>query len=145
VIRAAEPRDLEAIQVLLQASDLPFADLTPAHLATFWVSEDDADGVDGAVGLEVFESAALLRSLVVAEGARGQRLGSRLVGVATREASALGVSELFLLTTTAVSFFSGLGFDRVERASAPGDVQSTSEFAALCPDSATCMRCGVGV
>jgi hypothetical protein len=50
-IAAAQPDDLPAIRALLAASGLPEADLTSAHLGSFWVLRDAA-GLAAVVGLE---------------------------------------------------------------------------------------------
>ena len=50
-----------------------------------------------------------------------------------------GISSLFLLTTTAESFFRRLGYERVPREDAPPEVQNTSEFSDICPVSSAFM------
>ncbi|WP_228434553.1 hypothetical protein [Natrarchaeobaculum aegyptiacum] len=50
------------------------------------------------------------------------------------------VDALYLLTTTAVDFFAARGYDEIDRADAPDAIRNTTEFADLCPSSATCMR-----
>lgn len=57
-----------------------------------------------------------------------------------KQAAARDVTELYLLTTTAESFFADLGFDRIQREDTPPAIQQTSEFHDLCPETATCMR-----
>jgi amino-acid N-acetyltransferase len=56
-----------------------------------------------------------------------------------RVAEERALAAVYLLTTTAPEYFAELGFSRVERASAPEAMQSSSEFASICPASATCM------
>jgi amino-acid N-acetyltransferase len=46
---------------------------------------------------------------------------------------------MFLLTTTAETFFERRGYRRVDRSQAPLAIQSTSEFASLCPASSAFM------
>jgi amino-acid N-acetyltransferase len=136
---AAEPVDLTAIRALLTANGLPSADLTPAHLGSFWV-ERDAAGLVGVVGLEPRGRAALLRSLAVRVDARGRGLGAALLGRAEAQARAVGVETLHLLTTTAERFFAARGYAPAPRDEAPPEIQATAEFAGLCPSTSVCMR-----
>lgn len=109
--------------------------LSPAQPA-----ERGPDGaVSGAVGLEVYGSQGLLRSLCVKPEERGKRTGARLVEAVTAEAMAAGISELYLLTTTADQYFERHGFARVERASVDGPVLKSIEFASACPKTAVVM------
>ncbi len=130
--------DLRAVTALLDEAGLPHADLTPAHLAHFRVLRD-GDALVGVVGLEVCGEAALLRSLAVAPGRRGEGLGGRLVDVAEAHARTLGVDTLYLLTTTAAAFFAARGYAVTDRAAVPDAIAATAEFAAMCPASAVCM------
>jgi len=136
---SAQPADLPAIRALLTASGLPSADLTPAHLASFWI-ERDAAGLVGVVGLEPRGRAALLRSLAVRADARGRGLGGALLGQAEAQARAIGVETLHLLTTTAERFFAARGYAVAPRGAAPPEIQATAEFAGLCPSTSVCMR-----
>jgi amino-acid N-acetyltransferase len=134
MIEAAQPVDLPAIRALLASSGLPNADLTPAHLGSFWV-ERDAAGLVGVVGLEPRGRAALLRSLAVRPEARGSGLGAALLARAEAEAGAAGIATLHLLTTTAEKFFAARGYAVAPRDAAPREIQATAEFAGLCPSS----------
>jgi amino-acid N-acetyltransferase len=123
---------------LLLSQGLPTADITDEHLAHFFFV--DADGSPaGLVGLELYGPAALLRSLVVGENARGNGLGSTLVRHAEQYAVTTGVRTLYLLTTTADRFFQRLGYERIERSQAPTSIKETREFASLCPASSAFM------
>lgn len=64
---------------------------------------------EGVVGLEVYGKVALLRSLAVSATSRGNGYGKDLVARAERYAQSLGVTEIYLLTTTAATFFEQLG------------------------------------
>lgn len=64
-VRPATPRHLVAIRRLLAASDLPLEDLTPSHLANFFVARKGSTLV-GVVGAELYDDVALLRSLATA-------------------------------------------------------------------------------
>lgn len=130
--------DLSGIQALLAACDLPYQDLTLAHLEHFWVTRE-GPRLTGVVGLEVIGDIGLLRSLAIAEGDRGQGIGGQLTGKAEDYARARGVQALYLLTTTASDFFARRGYQPTERAAAPAPLQETAEFQSLCPSTAVCM------
>ena len=135
-IRARPPRSTAA--ALLEAQGLPVSDITDEHLEHFFFVGSDGSPT-GLVGLEVYGSDALLRSLVVGENARGGGLGSNLVEHAERYAVTKGVRSLYLLTTTAEAFFKGLGYERIDRSQAPTSLKRTREFAGLCPASSAFM------
>jgi amino-acid N-acetyltransferase len=136
--RASTAADFLPVRDLLAAAHLPVEDLRSAPGLRFWVAQDD-DHIVGAIGLESFGPAALLRSLVVAPSHRGQGLGSMLVATLEREARAHATEVLVLLTETAEAFFSRHGFEIIERDYAPDEVKLSAEFKSLCPASAVCM------
>src|SRR5262245_2888860 len=100
---------LPIIVELLRGSDLPAEDLSAAHLEHFFAC-GSADAPLGIVGLEVFGSSALLRSLVVRKAGRSHGLGSALVKHIEDYARKQHVKTLYLLTTTAEVFFERLGY-----------------------------------
>lgn len=133
--------DLAPIHVLLDAANLPSADIGAAQLAHFLVARStDSDELAGVVGLEPTAPVALLRSLAVAPSRRGAGVGAVLVAAIEALAAGQGINELVLLTTGAERFFARLGYSVIARADAPQVLQSTREFAELCPASAVCMR-----
>jgi amino-acid N-acetyltransferase len=91
----------------------------------------------GTVGLELFGSSALLRSLAVSPHARGSGLGAALVTHALAVARDRGVTMMYLLTTTAAPFFARAGFETIAREQAPAAIKSTAQFSGLCPSSST--------
>lgn len=136
ILRAARADDILQIVTLLSKDDLP-TDIED-HLDDFIVAENDGL-VIGAIGLEQDGTSGLLRSLVVAESARGQRLGHRLCNRLFERAAQLRLSQLYLLTTTARDFFLKLGFQQTERADVPEFIAQTREFRELCPGNADCL------
>jgi amino-acid N-acetyltransferase len=136
MIRGRPPRSTAV--ALLEAQGLPVADITDEHLEHFFFVGSDGSPT-GLVGLEVYGSEALLRSLVVDEKARGHRLGSSLVEHAEQYAVTKGVRSIYLLTTTAEAFFKRLGYERMDRSRAPSSIKRTPEFAGLCPASSAFM------
>jgi amino-acid N-acetyltransferase len=135
---ALRPQDTEAVARLLAACALPTDDLTPAHLRHFW-GYRDGDALVGVVGLEMYDRAALLRSLAVAPSHRGRGLGQDLVRRVEAYAEGQGVEEVYLLTTTAASFFGSRGYEVVPRDAAPASIRQTTEFTEMCPSQAVCM------
>lgn len=123
---------------LLQAQGLPVSDITDELLEHFFFIGSDGSPT-GLVGIEIHGTDALLRSLVVAENARTRGVGSALVQHAEGYATSRQVSAMYLLTTTAEEFFQRRGYRRFERAQAPRAIQSTPEFAGLCPASSAFM------
>jgi arsenate reductase len=140
LIAPASSADLPAAMSLLDACGLPtegFAD----HLATALVARDGTSVVASAA-LELYDDAALLRSVAVARPYRGRGLGERIVRAALDMAARRGVVSVYLLTTTATQFFSRrLGFRPIARADVPDAVRVSAEFTRLCPDGAAAMTC----
>jgi amino-acid N-acetyltransferase len=98
----------------------------------------------GCAGLEVYGEFGLLRSVAVRESARNAGLGKTLVDSVASNARSRGLSELFLLTTTAQAFFERRGFQVVSRARGPVEVAESWEFRAGCPQTAIAMRFALG-
>lgn len=137
-LRQAVPADWIAVRHLLTDSGLPVEDLGPDSLGSFLVAEDGKDIV-GLIGLEVFGTTGLLRSLVVAGVARRTGLGGKLVGSLESAAQTAGIEELWLLTIDAEKFFQRQGFTIVDREVVPDSIRATDEFGELCPSTAFLM------
>ena len=121
---------------LLASAQLPTEDLTAAHCEHFFFA-GTREAPTALVGLELFDGVALLRSLVVAQQARGT--GTALVRHAEAYARERGVHTIYLLTTTAERFFERRGFARTDRGSAPPAIRATREFAGICPATSSFM------
>jgi amino-acid N-acetyltransferase len=135
--RPARSEDLEAASELLKAAGLPldgFAD----HL-THPVIAMRSERMVGVVELEVYGSAALLRSLV-APSERGMGLGERLTTEALSLARGRGARDVYLLTETAERFFPRFGFAAQDRGLAPEALRESAEFRTACPASAVMMH-----
>ena len=126
--------ELDQILSLLAESGLPVSDISRAHLPLFFGIQSDS-GLIAVIGLELFGTVGLLRSLAVSKACRGQRFGRQLVDFAEHYAAECGAETLFLLTTTAAVFFQQLGYNQVARADVPHAIRSTSQFSSLCPAS----------
>lgn len=126
---------MTAIEALLRANELPIADLGQLTSDNF-LFMGDAKSPVGVIGLEVFGTAGLLRSLVVSDASRGQGYAKALVTALELKALRAGVQDLFLLTETAARFFSNLDYSVMPRNNAPVVIKNTPEFSGLCPDDA---------
>lgn len=128
-----------ATKALLESCSLPTQDLTDKHFEHFIGCGNEEDPA-GVVGVEILGTEGLLRSLAVAEDARGSGCGRRLIQEAELYAASKGIHELYLLTNTAQPLFESVGYAAVSRDSAPPSVRATAEFSTVCPASATLMR-----
>ncbi len=134
-VHAVAPNDLRLIALLSDAG-LPTTDL--AEGTAEYVALGSPPLAFG--GIVYCGSAALLRSIVVANAARKTGKGAAVVAELLSRARARGVNDVWLLTETAEPFFATQGFARRPRSEAPGGVRETSQFAHLCPDSAVLMH-----
>ena len=137
-VRPGSPREFAAVKRLLLANSLP-VDGVPESLQNYLVAFD-GQKVIGAIGLEVFDDSALLRSAVVDDSARGTGLGAQLVEGALAKARVLRLRDVYLLTTTAEKYFPRFGFVPVPRETAPEDMRQSVEFTSACPASAVLMK-----
>jgi len=138
MIESATEHDLPEIRALLQQLHLPFAGVDE-HLPTMLVAKD-GEHVIGTAALELHTDGALLRSVAVAPHQQGKQLGHQLIDAALRMAAGRGASTVFLLTTTAESFFPKFGFEQIARDDVPASVRRSVEFESACPTSAIVMR-----
>ncbi len=138
-IRQATRDDYAAVERLLNAASLPVEGLDPT-LDDFFVAEQADQQVVGTIGLEPYGEAALLRSAAVAPAAQGVGVGEALVNRLSDHARTRGIRELYLLTTTALGYFTRFGFMRIDRADVPPAVRESVEFRESCPASAAAMR-----
>jgi amino-acid N-acetyltransferase len=139
-LRRATMADEPRVEALLTAADLPLDGVHEA-LDCFVVAEEGNDLV-GVAGIEECGKSganALLRSVAVKDSWRGRGLGRALVTSAIAVAEQRGARALYLLTTTADTYFPSFGFRATTRDAVPDDVKATKEFAGACPASATVM------
>jgi amino-acid N-acetyltransferase len=129
---------LAYVEALLDENELPSRDVRSKPDA-FYVARRGGERV-GVGGVEVHGTDGLLRSVVVERSARGRGYGTALCDALEAAAAAQGVGTLYLLTTTAAPFFAARGYAEIPRTEAPAAVRETTEFAELCPRSATCLR-----
>lgn len=141
-LRSAVDDDLDAVEQLLLASDLPIAGVAAA-LRDFVVAESH-DQLVGVAGLEVCHEHGLLRSTAVSPSWRDRGLGRQLVERVIANAEARDLRALYLLTTTAEHYFPSFGFVITTRDAVPEAVRETAEFKEACPASATVMCLTLG-
>jgi amino-acid N-acetyltransferase len=139
VVRPARQEDFEMIAGLLRGSSLPTIGVNE-HLDNFLVAEEKGR-VIGAIGLEVYDETALLRSAVVAAERRSSGIGSKLYDQLLLRARNLRIQRLVLLTNTAEEYFRRKGFRTVDQELITGPVTKSVEFTGACPSHAVCMVC----
>ncbi|MDB5135200.1 MAG: hypothetical protein JWP37_1803 [Mucilaginibacter sp.] len=128
----------ESIVAMLEAEKLPASDL-PATLENFLVVLQN-DEVIGVVGLEIYGDYGLLRSLAVSSAWRGHGIAGKLLDKIVALAHSKGLHHIYLLTETAPDYFSRKGYKKITRGDVPVEVQQSSEFSHVCPQSAIVMK-----
>lgn len=135
-LRPAGPEDMPAVIGLLTSMNLPLAGIDDTDLTVC-----EVDGAVAAVaGLQWHDREVLLRSVVVSRELRAHGLGRAVVNAVVDQARAHGAKQVFLLTTTARSYFEELGFELVDRAAVPPALHASPELAGACPATADVMR-----
>lgn len=123
----------------LVAAGLRDDDLREAGRQFFRFTDDGR--LIGFVGWETgTETEVLLRSLVVVPAQRGKGWGRAMAEWALTRLAELGFTDAYMLTTSIEALALRLGFNRLERASAPAWVRQTRQFATLCPASAVLLH-----
>lgn len=136
-INPVTQNDFSAAIRLLQQNNLPTEDITDATPLFTLYHEGTLIGV---VGLETSGEDGLLRSLCVDESKRTSGSGKQLVSFIENYAKSRGLKNLYLLTTTAAQFFTNRSYETIDRSTVPPSIKATSEFASVCPSSATVMK-----
>ena len=136
-LRAAAVSDLVSIETLLRVSNLPTAGAAE-HLTNFVVVVN-SQGLVACGGIEFHGNFALIRSIAVAEQARGAGVGKAIVSRLLAQCRSRAVEAVALLTTTAEDYFAKEGFMRVARNDVPHLLLASSQFQGVCPGSSTVM------
>lgn len=123
---------------LLERSKLPRAGVAD-HIESVLVAREGIR-IIGCVGVEIYGTAGLLRSVAVDIAHRGLGLGIQLTETALDLAKKRGVKTLYLLTETASDFFLRFGFKKISRAEVDRAVTGSAEFTGACPDTAVVLR-----
>jgi amino-acid N-acetyltransferase len=137
-ISSARAADLPGIKSLLMEAGLP-TDGVDDHWRTFLVARQ-GDEIVGCAGCEAYPVAALIRSVAIRPGLRGQGVGRKLVRHLLDRLTSQGLREFYLLTTTAESYFEQRGFRRIDRDEVHPQLLASRELQDACPSTAVCMR-----
>ena len=127
----------QQIEGLLTAEKLPSADL-PLDLRNFRVAIEN-DKVIGIAGIEIYGNYGLVRSLVTEPAYRGRGIAGKLLTEIEHTATVKNLKAVYLLTETAPEYFRARGYIQIMRAEVPAEVQQSSEFSFVCPQSAVVM------
>lgn len=138
VIRNIEKPELEKLVSLLTKNKLPVEDIGRQN-QIFWGKWRNTELI-GGIGLEEYGQSAILRSLVVDEHFRNHQLAHALYSELIDYAADKGIKNLYLLTQTAVGYFTKKGWQQTDREQVPQEIKASGEFANLCPASAVCMQ-----
>ena len=123
-------KDWPKIKTLLREAGLPYEDIKTPQLKHFLVIRD-GERISGVIGIELYGSAALLRSLAVAPNYRRFGFASNLLAKIEEHAKSKGAETLYLLTMTACGFFEKKGYRKIDRKAVPEAIHATSEFGGL--------------
>ena len=129
VLRFARPDDIPEIERLLAAEWLPPMAINE-FLDSFWVIESEGR-VAGAAGIEVYDEAAVLRSVVVAPELRGTGEGDHLVRTGLEYAREHGAKRVYLFTMHAAPFFARYGFEPVTTDDFEAAVRNSWQYVGL--------------
>ena len=133
-----QARHLAAVQKLLAENHLPLDGLEMSLDDAFVTTHNGS--VIGAITMERYDHAGLIRSFVVAGGWRGWSVGKALGGALLNHAGATGIREIYLLTTTIKELAAHAGFRQIQREQVPETVRQSVEFRLNQCDSAAVMK-----
>ena len=137
-VRPAVKNDLAEISSFLEANGLPASGVEKC-VESFVVAENKTGSWVGIAGLEVYGRSGLLRSVAVDKRFRGMGQGRALVDAVLRNAKSKNIEMVYLLTDDAEQYFTGLGFEVVDREDVDEAVKASVEFGDMCA-SAVAMR-----
>lgn len=135
-ISASDP----SLVAALRDGHLPTDDIEAPGRHFFAFLDFSSGEVIGYLGWEEVSEAALLRSLVVLPEYRRRGRAEKMTEIMLEMLANIGISDCYLLTTTAEKFAERLGFTRIDSATAPEAVRASRQFAELCPSSAALMH-----
>ena len=136
IISATDHR--QSVITLLSAENLPTDDL-PQTLENFLACLNDGI-VTSVVGVEIYGNYGLLRSLVVKPALRSIGIADKLIKQLEIRANSKALKAIYLLTETAPDYFAGKGYEKINRNDVPAEIQQSSEFSHVCPQSAILMK-----
>lgn len=136
--RLFQMADLPAVQTFLHTQNLPIDGIV-TNRSGFLLVEDQGKLI-GVTGIEVHGNVGLLRSVAVDPSYRSRGIAAQLVEQAMGYARQFGLTDLYLLTTTAEHYFPRFGFKEISRSDAPAALQASAEFQGACPETSTLMH-----
>lgn len=137
-ISKATAGDYDKVTALLSGQRLPAEDIDKT-LSHFFVAKEEG-AIIAVIGLEIYGTAGLLRSMATDPAHRNKGIASMLVFELIDYAKQKGIKEIFLLTETAETYFAKKGFIKIGREGVPTSITKSSEFSHLCPSSAILMK-----
>ncbi|MEG9328032.1 arsenic resistance N-acetyltransferase ArsN2 [Salinimicrobium catena] len=137
-IQTFEPKDLTAVTEFLTYNKLPASDLTEDNIQLFLAYDEEE--LIATIGLEKHGSSGLLRSLAVKENYRNLEVADKMIKGLFAVCESQGISDIYLLTTTAEKYFLKKEFLKVDRKSVPFEIRQSREFRSICPASAVAMH-----
>ena len=137
-IERATAGDLPAVEVLLGSAGLPLDGVADAFRSG--VVARDGGRIVGCAAVELYGDAALVRSVAVDAGRRGQGLGRELVASVEALARDAGAREAYLLTETAEGWFPRFGYASISRADAAPAIGASVEFTTACTETCSAFR-----
>lgn len=137
-IEPALESDYKEISYLLNVNELPSSDITEDHVQIF-VGLNQQE-IIGTIGLQKYDSIGLLRSLVVKDGYKSQKIAGKLLHYIFDYCVMHKITELYLLTTSAEEYFYKYGFQKIERILVPEVIKETKQYQEICPKVAVVMH-----
>ena len=129
--------DLQSIINLLSYYKLITQDIDLNKQNFIKVTQNDEFIGIGAI--EFYRPYGLLRSVAINPNKRKQGFASQIITKLEQRAKLENINELYLLTETAETFFTKLGYETIARGSVPTIIKNTNQFSTLCPASAAVM------
>ena len=126
------------VELLLNRCSLPTSDLTKNDMVQLFGAYQN-ENLIACIGVEIYDNAALLRSLAVGSEHRANGIGRKLSRHIEKFCQQEGVKEIYLLTETADKYFERLGYSLQGREDAPASIKGTTQFSGLCPSSSKFM------
>jgi len=137
-IDAAKASDFPAIAQLLQSSNLPVEGLQEVFASTLVARQNG--GIVGAIAMERYDQAGLIRSFAVAPGWRGRGVGKELGKAILQHAALQKVQKVYLLTNSIRDLAAKHGFREIPREQIPAVVRESVEFRLNCCNTAVAME-----
>lgn len=127
IVRRAKPEDQGEIERLLREANLD-DDGVDEHLEHFFVveippDEDEMAQMVGAAGMEIYDTCALLRSLVVARASWNGEVSWQLMQILLSYAEHLQLEEVYLFAKGAAPWLQEIGFESVPFEDLPDEIR----------------------